>query len=221
MNKSKQCLTEGPIFSHLILFALPIMASGLLQVIYNMADNIVVGSFSGDNLALAAVGSTATLTTLIINFLMGFATGSSVVIGRSYGAKDREGIRASIHTSAALAIIGGILFALLAFIFSEPLLSVMGTKTELMGRAVLYFRIICVGIPASTVYNFGAAILRSTGDSKRPLYILAASGLVNVVLNLVFVICFGMAVKGVALATVISQYLSAGAVVFLLLKQNR
>ena len=220
MQKLKYSLTEGPIFSRLFFFALPIMASGLLQVMYNMADNIVVGSFSGDNLALAAVGSTGTLTTLIVNFLMGFATGSSVIIARSYGAKDSVGLRASINTSAALAIIGGLLFALLSFVLSEPLLAIMGTKDELMSRAVLYFRIICVGIPASTVYNFGASILRSLGDSKKPLYILAVSGLANVILNFIFVIFCGMAVSGVALATIISQYLSAGAVVFLLLRQK-
>ena len=213
-------MTEGPIFFRLLLFALPVMATGLLQVMYNMADNIVVGSYSGDNLALAAVGSTSTLTTFIVNFLMGFATGSAVIIARYYGAKDKESLRASINTSAALAIIGGVAFAFISFILSEPLLAIMGTKSELMSRAVLYFRIICIGIPASTVYNFGAATLRSMGDSKKPLYILAISGLANVIMNFVFVIFLGMSVSGVALATVISQYLSAGSVVVILLRQK-
>ena len=220
MTKAKRNLTEGPIFSSLFLFTLPIMASGLLQVMYNMADNIVVGSFSGDNLALAAVGSTGTLTTLIVNFLMGFATGSGVVIAHSYGARDTDRLNRAIHTAAALSLFGGVLLGSLAFVLSEPLLALMGTKTELMSRAVLYFRIICVGIPASTVYNFGAAILRSIGDSKKPLYILSVTGLVNVVFNLIFVIGLGMAVEGVALATVISQYLSALAVTVLLLRQK-
>ena len=132
MNKAKYRLTDGPIFSRLFLFALPVMATGLLQVMYNMADNIVVGSYSGDNLALAAVGSTATLTTLIVNFLMGFATGSAVIIARCYGARDQEALKASINTSAALAIIGGVAFAAISFILSEPLLALMGTKSELM-----------------------------------------------------------------------------------------
>lgn len=220
MKRVKHSLTDGPIFSRLFFFALPVMATGLLQVMYNMADNIVVGSYSGDNLALAAVGSTATLTTLIVNFLMGFATGSAVIIARCYGARDEEALKASINTSAALAIIGGVAFAFISFLLSEPLLALMGTKSELMSRAVLYFRIICIGIPASTVYNFGAATLRSMGDSKKPLYILAISGFANVVMNFVFVIFLDMAVSGVALATVISQYLSAGAVVVFLLKQK-
>ena len=220
MKREKHSLTEGPIFFRLLLFALPVMATGLLQVMYNMADNIVVGSYSGDNLALAAVGSTSTLTTFIVNFLMGFATGSAVIIARYYGAKDKESLRASINTSAALAIIGGVAFAFISFILSEPLLAIMGTKSELMSRAVLYFRIICIGIPASTVYNFGAATLRSMGDSKKPLYILAISGLANVIMNFVFVIFLGMSVSGVALATVISQYLSAGSVVVILLRQK-
>lgn len=220
MKREKHSLTEGPIFFRLLLFALPVMATGLLQVMYNMADNIVVGSYSGDNLALAAVGSTSTLTTLIVNFLMGFATGSAVIIARYYGAKDKESLRASINTSAALAIIGGVSFAFISFLLSEPLLAIMGTKSELMSRAVLYFRIICIGIPASTVYNFGAAALRSMGDSKKPLYILAISGLANVIMNFVFVIFLGMSVSGVALATVISQYLSAGWVVVILLRQK-
>ncbi len=196
------------------------MASGLLQVMYNMADNIIVGSFSGDNLALAAVGSTGTLTTLIVNFLMGFATGSGVVIAHSYGARDEQRLHSAIHTAAALSLFGGVLLGSLAALLSEPLLLLMGTKSELMSRAVLYFRIICIGIPASTVYNFGAAILRSIGDSKKPLYILSVTGLVNVLFNLVFVIGFGMSVEGVAIATVIAQYLSAITVVVLLLRQR-
>lgn len=220
MRNVKKTLTEGPIFFHLFLFSLPIMASGLLQVMYNMADNIIIGNFSGDNLALAAIGSTATLTTLIVNFLMGFATGSGVIIARNYGAKDENGLRTAINTSAALSILGGVFFAFIAFLFSKPLLTLMGTKDALMTRAVLYFRIICVGIPASTIYNFGAAILRSIGDSKKPLYILSVSGIINVILNILFVMCFDMTVDGVALATVISQYLSAGAVIVLLLKQQ-
>ncbi len=219
MVKTKS-LTEGPIFSRLFLFTLPIMASGLLQVMYNMADNIVVGSFSGNENAVGAIGSTAALTTLIVNFLMGFATGSGVIIAQSYGAKDKQSLKSAMHTAAAIALIGGISFATIAFIFSENLLVLMETKNEFKDYAVTYFRIICVGIPASTVYNFGAAALRSLGDSKKPLYILGTTGLINVILNLVFVIGFHMTVEGVAIATVTAQYLSAIAVVYFLLKQD-
>ena len=220
MQSTKRSLTDGPIFLRLFLFTLPVMASGLLQVVYNMADNIVVGSFSGDNLALAAVGSTGTLTVLIVNFLMGFSTGASVVIAHSYGAGDDNQLHAALHTAAVIAICGGLTLGSLAFLLANPLLALMGTKAELMSRAVLYFRIIAVGIPATTVYNLGASVLRATGDSKRPLYVLAATGLINVLLNLFFVIVLGMTVDGVALATVISQYLSAITVVVMLLRHR-
>lgn len=217
MAKTKS-LTEGPIFSRLLFFTLPLIATGLLQVFYNVADSIVVGSFSGDELALAATGSTASLTTLIVNFLLGFATGGGVVIAQYFGAKDHENLERTVHTASALAIIGGIFFSTIAFIFAEDFLILMGTKDVLLSRATLYFRIIALGIPATTIFNFGAATLRSVGNSKIQLYILSSTGLVNVLLNLVFVICFGMTVDGVALATIASQYLSAIAVVIVLLK---
>ena len=217
MVKTKS-LTEGPIFSRLFFFTLPLIATGLLQVFYNMADSIVVGSFSGDELALAATGSTASLTALIVNVLLGFATGGGVVIAQHFGAKDHENLERTVHTASALAIIGGILFGMIAFIFAEDFLILMGTQEVLLSRATLYFRIIALEIPASTIFNFGAAILRSFGNSKIQLYILSSTGLANVLLNLMFVICFGMTVDGVALATIISQYLSAIAAVIVLLK---
>ena len=215
MVKGKS-LTEGPIFSRLLLFTVPLMLTGLLQVFYNMADNIVVGSFSGDELALAATGSTGALTALIVNMLTAFATGSGVIIAQSFGAMDYDNLSKSIHTSMTLSLIGGVTLGAVAFLLSEQLLILMGTQSVLLSRATLYFRIISLGIPASTVFNFGAAVLRSLGNSKTQLYILGTTGVVNVVLNLVFVICCGMTVDGVALATVISQYLSAIAVVIIL-----
>ena len=218
MVKTKKNFTEGPIFTRLILFTIPIILSGLLQVIYNMADNIVVGSFSGDDLALAAVGCTSSLTTLCVNLLVGLSMGSGVVIAQAYGANDKTRLERSIHTSISFSFIIGIVFAVIAFIIAVPALELMQTKPELMDRAVLYFRIICCGIPASTVYNFGAATLRSIGNSKIPLYILGFSGLLNVVLNLFFVIVCNMAIAGVAVATIISQYASAVAVILILMK---
>ncbi len=220
MAKSKRDLTEGPLFGPIFLFVLPIILTGMLQILYNMADNIVVGRFSGDELALAAVGSTSSLSNLIINLLMGIAGGSGVVVAQSYGARDHEKLSKSVHTSMVFSVFGGIGFCLIGLLISEPALTLMGTKDELMSRALLYMRIICLGIPATSVYNFGAATLRSVGDSKTPLFILSLSGLTNVLLNLFFVIVCSMAVDGVALATIISQYISAAAVVVVLLKRK-
>lgn len=204
----------------MIKFVIPIMLTGLLQICYNMADNIVVGRYSGDSLALAAVGSTSALANLIINLLMGIAGGAGVLIAQCYGAKDHERLSKAVHTSMLFALFGGIFFCLFGFIIAKPALALMGTKTELMSRALLYLRIICIGIPASAIYNFGAAVLRSVGDSKTPLYILSSTGVINVILNLVFVILFGMSIDGVALATIIAQYVSAFTVVLILFKRK-
>ena len=221
MLKTKPKLTEGPIFIRLFTFTVPIMLSGLLQVAYNMADSIVVGRFSGDDLALAATGSTASLITLIVNILMGIATGVSVVIAQHFGAKDWERVERATHTAITFAVISGICFSVISLLISSTALNLMETKPELFDRSLLYFRIICLGIPASTVYNFGSSVLRSVGDSKTPLYILFASGLVNVILNLFFVIVCGMSVDGVATATIASQYLSAIAVIATLIIRRR
>ncbi len=215
-TKTKSTITEGPIFSKMLLYVLPIMATAILQLIYNMADHMVVGQFSGDPDALAAVGSTSSLTNLIVNLFMGITAGAGVVVARSFGAKDNEMLSRAVHTSMLFAIIGGIIFGMIGFAVSAPALEIMGTKPEILEKATLYMRIICLGVPATAVYNFGATILRSVGDSKTPLFILGASGIVNVILNLFFVILFGMAADGVALATIISQYVSALAVVLIL-----
>ena len=218
--RAKRSFIEGPLFFKLLLYALPIMLTGLLQVLYNTADHIVVGSFSGDDLALAAVGSTGTLTNLLVNVLMGVATGGSVVIAQSYGAGDYSRVSRAVHTTITFAIFGGIAFCLLGLAISEPVLTLMGTKTELMSRAVLYFDIICIGIPGLALYNFSASVLRAIGDSKTPLIVLSLSGLVNVGLNLFFVIVFSMSVMGVALATIISQYISAIALIVILIRRR-
>lgn len=218
MSKAKQklSLTEGPIFSRMILFALPIMATGVLQILYNMADNIVVGQFSGDNNALGSVGSTSSLTNLVVNLLLGIAVGTSVVVSQAYGARQEKVVSRAVHTALAFSLIGGVIFMIIGLLASRPALVLMGTRAELLEGAILYFRIICIGIPASAVYNFGAAILRSVGDSKTPLIILASTGMINVGLNFFFVLAFDMSVDGVAIATIVSQYLSAIAVVWVL-----
>lgn len=219
-TKAKRDLTEGPLFLPMISYVIPIILTGLLQILYNMADNIVVGRFSGDDLALAAVGSTSSLSNLIINLLMGVAGGSGVVIAQSYGAKNKDRTSRAVHTSMITAIIGGIIFCIIGLIISRPALTIMDTKDELMSRALLYLRIICLGIPASAIYNFGAAALRSVGDSKTPLVILSCTGLTNVLLNLFFVIVCHMSVSGVAIATIASQYVSAVVVIILLFKRK-
>ena len=218
--KSKRDLTEGPLFMPMISFVIPIILTGMLQIVYNMADNIVVGRFSGDELALAAVGSTSSLSNLIVNLLMGIAGGAGVVIAQNFGAKDFGRLSRAVHTSMLFSIVGGVLFCILGLIISKPALILMDTKDELLSRAVLYLRIICLGIPASAIYNFGAATLRSVGDSKTPLFILSSTGLINVLLNLFFVISCKMTIDGVALATIASQYISAIAVVIILIKRT-
>ena len=217
---TKRDLTEGPLFLPMISYVVPIILTGLLQILYNMADNIVVGRFSGDDLALAAVGSTSSLSNLIINLLMGVAGGSGVVIAQSYGAKNKDRTSRAVHTSMLTAVIGGVVFCIIGLLISHPALTIMDTKEELMSRALLYLRIICLGIPASAIYNFGAAALRSVGDSKTPLVILSCTGLTNVLLNLFFVIVCHMSVSGVALATIASQYVSAIVVIVVLFKRK-
>jgi putative MATE family efflux protein len=217
--KKERDLTNGPLFVPIFTYVIPIILTGLLQVVYNMADTIVVGQFSGDELALSAVGSTSALFNLIINLLMGVAGGSAVVVAQSFGAKEYDKLSSAVHTSMLFSIFGGIAFLIFGLAVSEPALILMKTKAELFSRALLYFRIICVGIPALGVYNFGAAILRSVGDSKTPLFILSSTGIINVLLNLFFVIVCNMAVEGVALATIISQYVSAIVVVIILIKR--
>ena len=204
----------------MLLFALPVMLTGILQLLYNSADSIIVGRFSGDQNALGAVGSTGTVTGLLINMLMGLSTGTSVLVSQFYGAKNEGGVTRTVHTSITIAVIGGVLFALLGELAASPLLTLLDTKSDLFDAALLYVRIIFLGVPALAVFNFGAAAIRSLGDSRTPLIILAISGLINVLLNLVFVIGAGMSVAGVALATVISQLISAIGVVAVLMRTD-
>ncbi len=216
LAKKKIDLTEGPLFVPIFTFVVPIILTGMLQMLYNMADNIVVGRFSNNDLALAAVGSTTSLSNLIVNLLMGLAGGAGVVIAQSYGAKDHDKLSRAVHTSTLFSFIGGIVFCALGLLISKPALQLMGTKEELFGYALTYMMIICLGIPATAVYNFGAATLRSVGDSKTPLFILSCTGVLNVLLNLFFVIVCKLSVEGVAIATIIAQYVSAIVVIIIL-----
>ena len=209
-------MCNGPIFKKLIIFSLPLILSGCLQLLFNAADIIVVGRFTG-NQALAAVGSTSALINLLVNMFIGISVGANVVLGKSIGARDEENTSKAVHTAIFIAVFGGLLMVFVGFFFAKPLLELMATPEDVIDLSSLYMRIYFAGMPFFMVYNFGAAILRSIGDTKRPLYFLLISGIINVLFNLCFVIVFDMGVAGVALATIISQYISAGLCLYLLL----
>ncbi len=216
----KPNFTEGPMFFRILTYSLPIIISNIIQIFYNTADRIVVGQFSGDPNAIGAIGSTATLTALMLNLIIGTSVGVSVTVAQSVGAGRNEDISRAVHTSITFALIGGVIVSILGIAVTEPILLLLGTKPSMMESAVLYSKIIFCGTLGTVIYNFGAAILRSVGDSKSPFIILTLSGIVNVALNLVFVICFSMSIAGVALATIISKYIAAGAVVFKLMRSG-
>lgn len=199
--------TNRALVGQMVMFALPIMAVNLLQLVFNAADMIVVGRFEGAR-ALAAVGATGSLFNLIVNLFMGLSVGTAVIVAQDYGARRVEGIRQSVHTSIAVSLIGGGVATAIGLSFCAPLLRWMGTPEDIIGLSTLYMRIVFAGMPASMVFNFGAAILRAVGDSRRPMYFLVVSGAVNVVFNLFFVAVLRLGVAGVGWATVISQYLA-------------
>ena len=215
---TKKSFTEGGLFFKILLFALPIMATSVLQILYNSADNIVVGQFSGDPEALASVGCTSALTHFIVNLLIGVASGAGVIIAQHYGAKRYSDVERTTHTAMLTSVIGGIIFMLIGLAIHRPVLSMLVTNESIFEKAATYMLVICFGIPATSIYNFGASILRSTGDSRTPLIILASSGIINVILNLIFVIGFHLSIVGVALATIISQYVSAAAVCVVMMR---
>lgn len=213
MKKSYEIdMCNGPLLGKLLLFALPLMLSGILQLFFNAADIVVVGRFSGSH-ALAAVGSTSALINLLVNLFIGLSIGTNVLTAQYYGAKDKENIHRTVHTSILVSIIGGLVLIVAGVLLAAPLLELMATPDEVLGQATLYMRIYFCGMPGMMLYNFGAAILRAIGDTRRPLYFLLTAGVVNIILNLFFVIIFHMGVAGVALATIISQALSAVLVV--------
>lgn len=209
-------MCNGPIFKKLIIFSLPLILSGCLQLLFNAADIIVVGRFTG-NQALAAVGSTSALINLLVNMFIGISVGANVVLGKSIGARDEENTSKAVHTAIFIAVFGGLFMVFVGFFFAKPLLELMATPEDVIDLSSLYMCIYFAGMPFFMVYNFGAAILRSIGDTKRPLYFLLISGIINVLFNLCFVIVFDMGVAGVALATIISEGISS-ALILLCLK---
>ncbi|MBS6397075.1 MAG: MATE family efflux transporter [Clostridiales bacterium] len=201
-------MCNGPVFSRIIAFSLPLMLSSCLQLLFNAADVIVVGRFAGSE-SLAAVGSTTSLINLLVNLFIGLSIGTNVTVGHTLGSGDEKGTHDNVHTAVSISLISGLALIVIGLLFTRPLLIWMGAPLDVLDKAALYLKIIFIGMPATMVYNFGSAILRATGDTKRPLYFLSIAGVVNVVLNLFFVISLNMDVAGVALATIIAQCISA------------
>ena len=212
-------MCSGPILPKLLQFALPLMCSSILQLLFNAADIIVVGRFAGDN-ALAAVGSNASIINLLCNLFIGLSVGANILAARQYGAGDREGLRQTVHTSILLSLLSGALLAVVGICGTRTILLLMQSPPGVRELATLYLRIYFLGMPATMLYNFGAALLRAVGDTRRPMYYLLGAGVVNVILNLFFVIVCSMSVAGVAAATAISQCISAGLVLRCMIKET-
>lgn len=213
--KYEMDMTEGNLFKKIVLFSVPLMLTGILQLLYNAADLIIVGSFGSENNAIGAVGSTSSLISLMINLFMGLSVGANVLVARYFAAKDRLALSKTVHTAIAISCIIGVFISIFGFVFARQLLALMDNPMEL---AVVYLKIYFIGTPFNLIYNFAASILRGVGDTKRPMVYLFISGMVNVVLNLFFVIVLKMDVDGVAIATVISQIISCILVMRCLLK---
>ena len=203
-NKKSIDMTSGALWNKILLFALPLAASSILQQLFNSVDTAVVGRFASSQ-ALAAVGSNSSLISLMINLFIGISLGSNVVIARYIGEKSEKNIHAAIHTAILVAIISGFFVMIAGQFIAKPVLLLMGTPEDVIDLAVLYLRIYLLGMPFIMLYDFGSSILRSTGDSRRPLYCLIVAGVINTLLNLVLVIVFRLGVSGVAIATVISN----------------
>lgn len=221
-SKTKQYemdMCSGPILRKMLMFALPLMLSSILQLLFNAADIVVVGKFAGDN-SLAAVGSNTALINLLTNLFIGLSIGANVVAARHYGAKAWDDLRRTVHTAMLLSMLSGALLLVLGVIGAEQMLIWMQTPEEVLPLATVYLRIYFLGMISTMVYNFGSALLRAVGDTKRPLYFLLCAGVINVILNLLFVIGFQMDVMGVAIATVISETVSALLVLRCLVKEK-
>ncbi len=218
-KKFEMDMCEGPVLKKMLIFALPLMVSSILQLLFNAADIIVVGRFAGDN-SLAAVGSTTSLVNLLVNMFIGMSVGVNVLVARFYGAKREKDLSTTVHTAMAISVAGGVILTAIGMIGAPVLLELMQTPAEVINLAVVYLRTYFVGMIAMLIYNFGAAILRAIGDTQRPLFYLITAGVVNVSFNMVFVIVFHWGVFGVGLATTISQMISAGLIVCCLIKEQ-
>lgn len=212
-------MCSGPILVKMLRFALPLMAASLLQLMFNAADIIVVGRFCGDN-SMAAVGSNGSMVNLLTNFFIGLSVGTNVLAARFFGAKSDEELSKTVHTSMAISLIIGVFLTFVGFFGARQMLIWMQTPEGVLELAAKYLRIYFLGMTATTIYNFGSALLRAIGDTRRPLYYLVISGIINVILNIIFVVAFKLDVVGVGIATVITQFLSAALIVRCLLKES-
>ncbi len=212
-------LCEGSLGKNILLFSIPLMFSNILQVLFNMADIAVVGKFAGP-IALGSVGSTSILISLFTGLLIGLSSGVNSLAALYMGAKHKKNLTETVHTALILCLISGILIMVLGIAFSRPILTLLQTKEELLSGALLYLRIYLCGMPALALYNFGNAVLSASGDTRHPLYYLLFSGIINVLLNLFFVIVCDMDVAGVALASMISLYISAILILRLLIRSK-
>lgn len=219
MQTNSSDLTEGPLFKKIILYTIPIILTGVLQLLFNAADLVVVGRYCG-SISVAAVGATGALINLIVSLFIGLSVGAGVTVAHGLGAGKNEDVRRTVHTAIPTAIVISVVLTVIGVCGSRFFLRLMGTPDEVIGLSATYMRIYFCGITASMLYNFGSAILRAAGDTKSPLYYLTAAGIVNVILNLIFVIVFRMNVAGVALATTISQVMSAVLVIRALMKRD-
>lgn len=206
-NRYEIDMCNGTIMDKLISFSIPLMLSGILQLMFNAVDIVVVGRFSGSQ-ALAAVGSTTALINVFTNLFIGISLGANVLAARYYAAGKSKEMSETVHTAIALALVSGVVMAVIGVVFARGALEIMGTPDDVIGKSTLYMRIYFCGMPFFMMYNYGAAILRAVGDTKRPLIFLIVSGVINAVLNLFLVIVFHLDVAGVGIATVISQLVS-------------
>lgn len=210
-------MINGPLLPGILRFALPLALSSVLQLAFNAADMIVLGQFAGKT-ALAAVGATGALINLIVNLFAGLSVGVNVIVANKMGAKQHQEISDTVHTAMITALLGGVGLLLIGILFADTFLVLMGTPTDVISQSSVYMRVYFAGMPFLMIYNFGSAVLRATGDTKRPLYYLSLAGVLNVVLNLFFVIVLHMDVAGVALATILSQGVSAALIVLCLMR---
>ncbi len=219
MKRRNRSMLEGPLLPNIVLYAIPVILTSLLQLLFNAADLVVVGRFCG-GISVASVGATNAITSLIVNLFIGFSVGAGVSVAHGLGAKEDAVVHRTVHTALPMALLSGAVLTVIGVTFADDFLMLMGTPENVLPLSTLYMRIYFGGITFNMVYNFCAAILRASGDTKNPLYFLTFAGIINVLLNVLFVTVFNMNVAGVALATTISQGISAVLVVIALIRRK-
>ena len=219
MSQANKNMLQGPLLGSIIVYTIPIILTSLLQLLFNAADLVVVGRFCG-SISVAAVGATGAITNLLVNFFIGLSVGAGVTVAHGLGGHEDDVVHHTVHTAMPTALVSGVILTVIGVAFSETFLRMMGTPDNVLPLSAVYMKIYFTGVTFTMVYNFCAAILRAVGDTKSPLIFLTIAGVVNVILNVVFVYFFNMNVAGVALATTISQAISAALVVLALMKRN-